>query len=317
MPFLPTARLGPSDLVVSRICFGGNVFGWTADRDMSYSLLDNFFAAGGNFVDTADAYSAWVPGHSGGESERILGSWMADRRNRDRMVVATKVGKKPGLENLRPETIRTACEESLDRLQTDYIDLYYCHADDRDTPLGATLGALAELVREGKVRYIAASNYEADRLAEALRISDELGAPRFVALQPHFNLVHRQEYEGPLMRLCEREDISCLPYFALAAGFLTGKYRSAEIGDVARAPRVSGYASDHGWRVLAAVDEVAAAHGVSNAEVAIAWLMRQPTVAAPIASATSLPQLEDVLGAAALHLTDADFELLTAASQPD
>ena len=310
-------RIGSSDLEVFSLCLGGNVFGWTADRETSFDILDAYARSRGNFIDTADAYSAWVPGHGGGESEEIIGAWMAKRGNRGQMVIATKVGKLPQLQGLSRDVIRKACAESLRRLRTDYIDLYYCHADDPDVPLQETLMALAELIDEGKVRSIAASNYSVDRLAEALAVSDAMGLPRFVALQPHYNLIVRDEYEGAMRDLCERERISCLPYFPLGAGFLTGKYRSAgDIGDGPRSPRVSGYADERGWRILAAVDQVAAEHDVSNAEVALAWLMHQPTVAAPIASVTSLAQLAEVMDAAHLELTADDLARLDAASAP-
>lgn len=311
-------RIGTSDLEVFPLCLGGNVFGWTADRDTSFDILDAYARARGNVIDTADAYSSWAPGHSGGESEEIIGAWMAKRGNRGSMVVATKVGKLPQLHGLSHDVIRQACEDSLRRLRTDYIDLYYCHADDPDVPLQETLMALAELVDEGKVRYIAASNYSAERLAEALKVSDSMGLPRFVALQPHYNLVVRNEYEGAVRDLCEREQISCLPYFPLGAGFLTGKYRSSDdIGDGPRSARVSDYAHARGWRVLSAVDQVASQHDVSNSEVALAWLMHQPTVAAPIASVTSLAQLAEVLDAVHLQLTEADLAALSAASASD
>ena len=309
-------RIGTSDLDVFPICLGGNVFGWTAHRATSFDILDAYAHMRGNFIDTADAYSSWAPGHVGGESEEIIGAWMEARGNRGSMVIATKVGKLPGLHGLSAATIRAACSESLRRLRTDYIDLYYCHADDPDTPLQETLMALADLVDEGKVRYIAASNYSVERLAEALAISDAMGLPRFVALQPHYNLVVRSEYEGAMRDLCEREGLSCLPYFPLGAGFLTGKYRSkGDIGDGPRSARVSDYAHDRGWRILSAIDDVAAEHGASNSEVALAWLMHQPTVAAPIASVTSLTQLGEVLDAVHLRLTEADLAGLASASR--
>ena len=309
-------RIGSSDLDVFPICLGGNVFGWTADRATSFDILDAYAHMRGNFIDTADAYSSWAPGHVGGESEEIIGAWMEARGNRGSMVIATKVGKLPGLHGLAAATIRAACSESLRRLRTDYIDLYYCHADDPDTPLQDTLMALADLVDEGKVRYIAASNYSVERLAEALAISDAMGLPRFVALQPHYNLVVRSEFEGAMRDLCEREGLSCLPYFPLGAGFLTGKYRSkGDIGDGPRSARVSDYAHDRGWRILSAIDDVAAEHGASNSEVALAWLMHQPTVAAPIASVTSLTQLGEVLDAVHLRLTEADLACLASASR--
>ncbi len=308
-------RIGTSDLDVFPICLGGNVFGWTADRATSFDILDAYAHMRGNFIDTADAYSSWAPGHVGGESEEIIGAWMEARGNRGSMVIATKVGKLPGLHGLSAATIRAACSESLRRLRTDYIDLYYCHADDPDTPLQETLMALADLVDEGKVRYIAASNYSVERLAEALAISNAMGLPRFVALQPHYNLVVRHEYEGAMRDLCERERLSCLPYFPLGAGFLTGKYRSkGDIGDGPRSARVSDYAHDRGWRILSAIDDVAAEHDASNSEVALAWLMHQPTVAAPIASVTSLTQLGEVLDAVHLRLTEADLARLASAS---
>ena len=308
-------RIGTSDLEVFSLCLGGNVFGWTAERDTSFDILDAYARARGNFIDTADAYSAWVPGHGGGESEEIIGAWMAKRGNRGQLVIATKVGKLPGLEGLSRETIRKGCEDSLRRLRTDYIDLYYCHADDPGTPLQETLLALAELIDEGKVRYIAASNYSADRLAEALAVADAMGLPRFVALQPHYNLVERNEYESALRALCERERISCLPYFPLGAGFLTGKYRTAEAAQgVARGARVSEYLNDRAWRILDALDAVAERHATTDAAVALAWLLAQPTVDAPIASATKTSHLDDMFTAAQLTLSADDLAELDAAS---
>lgn len=303
-------RLGTSDLEVARLCFGGNVFGWTADKDTSYAVLDAYDAAGGNFIDTADAYSAWVPGHTGGESESIIGDWMAERGNRLTTIVATKVSKKPDRPGLSRDNIIAACGESLDRLRTDYIDLYYCHADDPETPLEETLTAMAELIADGKVRYIAASNYSTERLAEALRIADALDLPRFVAVQPHYNLMVRDEFEGPMAQLCERETLSCVPYFALAAGFLTGKYRTAEVADTARGPRIAHYLNDRGWQILEAVDTVAERHGVANATIALAWLLHQPTVATPIASASRVDQLPALLAAFNVHLSSDDLAIL-------
>ncbi|MDX6564326.1 MAG: hypothetical protein QOD65_4140, partial [Gaiellales bacterium] len=214
-----------TDLSVFPLCLGGNIFGWTIDEPQSFAVLDAYAAAGGNFLDTADSYSAWVPGNGGGESETIIGNWMAARGNRDDIVVATKVGKSPGVEGLGPATIRRAAEASLARLRTDRIDLYYAHLDDESTPLDETLGAFDELIREGKVRHIAASNYTAPRLAEALDLARGGDLPSYVAIQPHYNLVHREEYEGALAELCAREGVGCVPYLALASGFLTGKYR--------------------------------------------------------------------------------------------
>lgn len=308
------ARIGSSDLDVFPLCFGGNVLGWTAGPEDSHAILDAFIAGGGNFIDTADAYSQWVPGNPGGVSERVLGEWMARRGNRDKLVIATKVGSKRDRAGLRPDNIRTACDESLARLKTDRIDLYYCHRDDPGTPLADTLGTLNELVKSGKVRYIAASNYSAPRLREALDVSAAHGYARFVAMQPHYNLLVRNEYEGPLAQLCEREGLSCFPYYSLAAGFLTGKYRSAEAAKgAAREARLGGYIDERAWRVLAAMDAVAARRGLSHVAVALAWLLAQPTVVAPIASASRLSQVEGLLAATRATLTAEDVAELNAA----
>jgi aryl-alcohol dehydrogenase-like predicted oxidoreductase len=308
------ARIGSTDLDVFQLCLGGNVFGWTADEEASFAVLDAYVAGGGNFVDTADSYSAFAPGNSGGESETIIGNWMSARGNRDSVVVATKVARLPGREGLAPDNIRAAAEDSLRRLQTDRIDLYYAHIDDPDTPLEDTLTAFGELVSEGKVRYIGASNYSAPRLAEALDVSRRLGLPSFVALQPHYNLVERALYEGELEQLCQREGLACLPYFALAKGFLTGKYRDAGAVDSPRAERAEVYLDDRGRALLAVLDEVAAAHDTSVAAVSIAWLRVQPTVVAPLASARNTSQLAELLPGAELELTAAELERLSAAS---
>lgn len=307
-------RIGSSDLDVFPLNLGGNVFGWTADESTSFAILNQFVDMGGNFIDTADGYSRWVPGHVGGESEAIMGRWIAQHGTRDDLIIATKVGKKPDLLGLAPDTIHKACDGSLQRLNTDYIDLYYCHADDPDVPLEDTLGALAELVEAGKVRYIAASNYSAERLVKALSISDAHGWPQFVALQPHYNLIVRDEYEGVLQDLCVAEGISCLPYSALASGFLSGKYRdlSLERGD--RAEKAMTYLNDRGLRVLSAMDLVASRHEVSLTSVAIAWLVHQPTVAAPIASASRPDQLNALMHGATLQLTAQDLDELDRAS---
>ncbi|MCX6422279.1 MAG: aldo/keto reductase [Actinobacteria bacterium] len=310
------AHIGTSDLEVTPLCLGGNVFGWTADVPTSEAILDAFTAGGGNFIDTADGYSQWAPGHSGGESETVIGNWMASRRNRDDLVIATKVGFKTDRAGLRADNIRVACDESLQRLHTDHIDLYYCHFDDPDTPLVETMSALAELVQVGKVRYLAASNYSAERLQEALDVSDAHGFPRFVAMQPHYNLLERDVYEGALANLCTRENISCVPYYSLAAGFLTGKYRTAEAAAGApREGRVNEYLNDRAWRVLAAVDAVAAAHNTSNSAVAIAWLRLQATVTAPIASATKVAHVADLLASVQLDLAPEDLRMLADASR--
>ena len=309
-------RIGNSDLEVFPLCFGGNVFGWTADASTSFDILDAFVGAGGNFIDTADAYSRWVPGHVGGESESIMGEWLSSRGNRDDLIIATKVGKKPDLLGLAPATIRQACDESLMRMRIDVIDLYYCHADDPETPLEETLGALAELVDAGKVRYIAASNYSAERLSEALAISDAHGWPRFIALQPHYNLVVRHEYEGPMQDLCAREGISCLPYYSLASGFLTGKYRDPQVAHGDRATKALTYMNDTGLKVLAALDEVAARHDTTPTAIAIAWLNHQPTVTAAIASGSRVEQIPELMTGAVLTLSPTDLDELNAASLP-
>jgi aryl-alcohol dehydrogenase-like predicted oxidoreductase len=290
------------------------VFGFTADEQQSVAVLDAYTAAGGNFIDTADAYSAFVPGHVGGESETIIGAWLARRGRRDDVVVATKVGSLGTRPGLSAKNIAAAAEDSLTRLQTDYIDLYYAHGDDAETPLEETLEAFDALVKAGKVRHIAASNFTAPRLAEALAVSDREGFARYVALQPHYNLVERG-YEDELAALVAREGLSTLPYFGLAGGFLTGKYRSQD--DAGKSPRAAGalgYLDARGERVLAVLDEVAAAHGVSVASVSLAWLGAQPTVVAPIASARVVEQLPDLLAAVSLELTPAELAALSEAS---
>ena len=307
-------KVGSTSLDVFPLCLGGNAFGWTADESQSFAVLDAYAAAGGNFIDTADVYSAWALGNSGGESETIIGRWMALRGNRDRMVIATKVGMFPGLKGLSADTIRTAAEASLRRLQTDRIDLYYAHTDDAATPLEETLRAFDALVREGKVRYIAASNYTEPRLAEALAVSKRLDLARYVALQPHYNLVHRTDYEGGLAGLCAREGLACFPYYALGSGFLTGKYRRGSKVESARAARAAKYLDDKGLRVLAALDAIAAAHRTGVAAVALAWLLGRPGVVAPIASARTPEQLMELLPLVSLPLREDELERLSEAS---
>lgn len=307
-------KIGTTSLEVFPLCLGGNVFGWTADERQSFAVLDAYAAAGGNFIDTADVYSAWAPGNAGGESEKILGRWMAERRNRDRMVIATKVGMFPNLSGLSAKTIRAAAEGSLRRLQTDRIDLYYAHRDDAATPLEETLAAFDTLVREGKVRHIAASNYTEPRLSEALAVSSRAGLAGYVALQPHYNLVNRAEYEGGLAALCVREGLSCFPYYALARGFLSGKYRSGAKVESARASGAAQYLDEKGLRILGALDTVAGERGATVAAVSLAWLLARPAVAAPIASARTPEQLADLLPVASLHLTDDEQKLLDNAS---
>jgi len=308
------AIIGTTTLDVSPLCFGGNVLGWTVDEAQSFAVLDAFVAAGGNFIDTADVYSSWAPGNSGGESETILGRWMSARGNRDRMIVATKVGKLEALTGLSAATIRKAAEASLRRLQTDRIDLYYAHADDPATPLDETLGAFDALVREGKVRYIAASNYTEPRLAEALEVSRRGGLARYVALQPHYNLVRRRDYEGALESLCAREGLACFPYYALASGFLAGKYRPGVTVDSARAQSAAKYLDARGLRVLAVLDAIAAEHGTAVAAVALAWLLARPTVVAPIVSARTPEQLAELMPAVSLRLSADDRRRLDEAS---
>ncbi|HEU4657564.1 MAG TPA: aldo/keto reductase [Capillimicrobium sp.] len=314
------ARLDGTDLDLFPLCLGTNVFGWTADRDDAFAVLDAYVAAGGNVLDTADSYSNWVPGNPPGLSETIIGEWMAARGARDRVLVATKAGREGGL---GATAIREKAEASLRRLQTDRIDLYYAHYDDPDTPLEETLGAFDALVREGKVRYVAASNYSAPRLAEALAVSEREGLTSYVGLQTHYSLVERERYEGELRDVVARRDLGCLPYYALARGFLTGKYRpedgAAAAGGATGSPRAEGarayLAEPRGPRVLAALDEIAAAHGTTVAAVALAWLVAQPTVASAIASARNPEQLADLLPVAELQLTDDEVARLSAASE--
>jgi aryl-alcohol dehydrogenase-like predicted oxidoreductase len=311
--------LGGSPLRVSPLCFGGNVFGWTVDERTSFSLLDAWLDAGFNFVDTADVYSRWVPGHSGGESETIIGKWLKAGGRRKQVVIATKVGMDmgEGRVGLAPQRIRDAVEASLRRLQVDCIDLYQAHKDDEATPLEATLEAFARLIEEGKVRAIGASNYSAPRLAQALETSKRLGLPRYESLQPLYNLSDRAGFESELAPLCRRENVAVINFYALAAGFLTGKYRSPE--DAAKSARgkntVQKYLDPRGLRILAALDEVAARQGCKPGQVAVAWLLAQPAVTSPIASATSLRQLEELAGSVRLQLSVEDLAALDRASR--
>jgi aryl-alcohol dehydrogenase-like predicted oxidoreductase len=308
-------RIDGTDLEVFPLCFGGNVFGWTADEPRSFALLDAYTAAGGNFIDTADSYVEWAPGGQGGESETIIGRWLARRGRRDDLVIATKVGQAPGREGLSPANIAAAADASLARLGVDHIDLYYAHEDDPETPLEETMAAFAELVRAGKVRYVAASNYAARRLAEALATSDRIGAPRYVGTQTHYNLVHREEYEDELAPLCAREGLSGFAYSALADGFLTGKYRPGrDLPQSERAEDAAPYLDERGLRVLEALDAVAARHDAPVAAVALAWLTAQPTVAAAVASARTIEQLGELLASATLPLDEDDVRLLRDAS---
>lgn len=313
--------LGRTDLRVSRLCLGGMQFGWTANEADSFAVLDAFLAAGGNFIDTADIYSRWVPGHRGGESERVIGAWLASRGVRARVVIATKVRGpmwrgKDG-EGLSRAHIVRACEESLRRLQVETIDLYQCHWFDEQTPIEETLRAFEELRAAGKVRFIGASNYPPDRLRAALAAADALGLPGFVSLQPHHNLVHRAEFEGELQALCLERGLAVLPYSPLAKGFLTGKYRrGGGLVYSERSRQVREYLTPGGFAVLDALAEVAGARGTSLAAVALAWQLAQPGITASITGANTPAQLADLLPAADLDLTPAELARLDAASAP-
>lgn len=307
--------LGRTGLQVSPLCLGGNVFGWTADRAASFAILDRFVEGGGNFIDTADAYSRWVPGHVGGESESIIGEWLTQGGRRDRVVIATKVGSDmgQGRKDLSPGWIARAVEDSLRRLRIETIDLYQSHWDDPTTPLAETLGAYAKLIAAGKVRAIGASNLDAARLAEALATSDRHGLPRYATMQPHFNLVDRAGYAGALEALCRAEGLGVIPYYALASGFLTGKYRSAaDAAGKARGGGAAKYLNPRGLATLDALEGVATAQGATMAQVALAWMMARPGLTAPIASATSTAQVEELLGATRLTLTPAEIAALDA-----
>ncbi|WP_028935743.1 aldo/keto reductase [Pseudonocardia spinosispora] len=312
--------LGPSDLLVSPFCLGGNVFGWTADKEQSFAVLDAYVGAGGNFIDTSDSYMNYFTeqGNVPGQSETIIGEWLAARGNRDDVVVATKVGDHPDYLGLAPATIKAAADESLKRLGSDHIDLYYTHFDrDEAIPVDDIIGALDGLVTAGKVRAIAASNISPERLAASLEFSDREGLARYVALQPQYNLVSRDTYEGARRDIVQREGLACVPYFALASGFLTGKYRPGKtLENVRNMPGLAGgYAdTERGVRVLAAVEQVAQARGIEMATVAMAWLAQQPTVVAPIASARTVDQLPALVAMDDVHLSDAELQLLDAAS---
>ncbi|MER7725156.1 aldo/keto reductase [Streptomyces sp. NPDC096323] len=308
-------KLGSSSLQVFPLALGGNVFGWTADEAQSFAVLDAYVAAGGNFVDTADSYSAWVPGNEGGESENLIGKWLAARGNRSDIVVATKVGAHPAYTGLSSTTIKAAAEESLRRLGTDHIDLYYTHFDDETVPVEEIITALDQLVKDGKVREIAASNISPRRLRASLDFSEREGLARYVALQPHYNLVSRDTYEGELQDTAAAAGLAAVPYYALASGFLTGKYRPGSAVESARAGSAGAHLeSERGRKVLAALDEVAQERDAEIATVALAWLAARPTVAAPIASARTVEQLPALVAVAGLRLTDQELADLTEAS---
>jgi aryl-alcohol dehydrogenase-like predicted oxidoreductase len=311
-------NLGNSGLEVSPLAFGGNVFGWTVDKTASFKLLDAFVDSGFNLVDTADVYSKWAPGNKGGESERIIGKWLKQSGKRDKVIIATKLGMElgPDRKGLSRRYIFRAVEESLARLQTDHIDLYQAHTDDSHTPLEETLEAFTELISQGKVRAIGASNYSAERLSDALKVSEERGIARYESLQPLYNLYDRAEYEAKLEPLCREEGLGVIPYYSLASGFLTGKYRSeADLSRSARAHTVKKYLNERGFRILAALDQVAEQYNSTPGKVALAWLIARPSITAPIASATNLEQLNDLIEATELRLDDSSIELLNQASE--
>nr|WP_042183729.1 aldo/keto reductase [Kibdelosporangium sp. MJ126-NF4]CEL15790.1 L-fuco-beta-pyranose dehydrogenase [Kibdelosporangium sp. MJ126-NF4]CTQ93715.1 L-fuco-beta-pyranose dehydrogenase (EC 1.1.1.122) [Kibdelosporangium sp. MJ126-NF4] len=305
-----------TELDVFPLTLGTNIFGYTADRATSFEIMDRYVEAGGNFLDTADSYSAWAPGNVGGESETVIGQWLAERGNRDDIVLATKVGAHPEFKSLSAKTIKAAAEASLRRLGTDRIDLYWAHFDDLEIAVEETLGAFTDLVKEGKVRHIGASNLSGERITQSLAASDRDGLARYVALQPQYNLVERAGYESEYAPIAARENLAVFPYFGLARGFLTGKYRSRNSdGDGSvRAGKASEYYDERGKRVLAKLDEIAAAHDVPVASVALAWLRQQPTVTAPIASARTPEQLPALLRSVTLDLTADELVGLTEAA---
>jgi aryl-alcohol dehydrogenase-like predicted oxidoreductase len=314
---MQTRRLGRTDLDIAPMVLGGNVFGWTADKATSFAVLDRFAAAGLNAIDTADVYSTWVPGHQGGESETIIGEWMRARGNRSRVIVVTKVGSPmgQGKEGLSPRYIEEGVEASLRRLHTDVIDLYLSHWPDMATPIADTLGAYRRLIEKGKIRWCGASNLTAPMLEQAIAAAKALGGPRYEVLQPEYNLADRRGFEHGLVDLCRIEEIGVITYCSLAKGFLSGKYRSE--ADLTKSPRGGGvkdYLNPRGFRILAALDKVAARHKAKPAEVALAWVIARPAVTAPIASATSVEQTESLIRATELRLSDADMEALTEAS---
>ena len=296
------------------LVFGGNVFGWTLDRDRSFAILDAFYEMGGRMIDSAEGYSAWVPGNKGGESETVLGEWMEVRGVRKDMLIGTKTGMGGPPFALKSEAVRRAFEGSLERLRTDYVDLYYAHRDDKTTPLDEVVSVYDELLQSGQARELGASNYTAERLAEIVSVAESMGKAHYTVLQPKFNLVWRHEFEGPLQDLCLTKGIAVMPYYGLASGFLSGKFRKpADWEGSARAYALSEFAENGGWAMLAVMDEVAAETGATPAQVALAWLVRQPGVAAPLASATSVAQLADLVEGVTLQLDDGQVNRLTEA----
>jgi aryl-alcohol dehydrogenase-like predicted oxidoreductase len=310
-------KLGKTGLEIAPLVFGGNIFGWTVDQATSFKLLDAFVAAGFNSIDTADAYSKWVPGHTGGESEVIIGEWMKRSGNRNNVIVATKVGMDmgDGKKGLSKSHILRSAEDSLRRLQTDYIDLYQSHIDDAETPLEETLGAYEQLIRQGKVRAIGASNYKNERLTAALEISMKTGLPAYQTLQPNYSLIERSEYESSLEPICEKEGLGVINYFPLAGGFLTGKYRSeSDAAGKARARNVMKHLNERGFKILAALDQVAKKYHATPARISLAWLLARPSITAPIVSATNLEQLNDLISSVELALDSESIEFLNQAS---
>ena len=300
-----------TDLVVHPLCLGGNVFGWSADEKQSHDVLNAYASHGGNFIDTADVYSEWKEGNKGGESETIIGTWLKSQ-DRSKFVIATKVAKLSTRPGLRPENIIAACNDSLKRLQTDYIDIYYSHNDDPEVPMAETLGAYAQLISEGKVRYIAASQHTGLRLQEALNISKEQGLPSYIALQDHYNLMERKPFESEQQEVLATNGLSALPFFSLARGFLSGKYRKGVVVDSVRADGVKEYQNDKGWAVVAALDEIARAHNSSVSAITLAWLRSNPQVSTPIASARTVEQLIEIVEV--IHLSEYEVGKLNAAS---
>jgi aryl-alcohol dehydrogenase-like predicted oxidoreductase len=309
--------IGSSDLSVAPLAFGGNVFGWTADESTSFQLLDAFVEAGFNLIDTADVYSHWVPGNKGGESETIIGNWLKKSGKRDQVIIATKLGSEmaPDKKGLSKQYMLSEVEASLQRLQTDYIDLYQSHYDDLDMPIEETLDGFGQLIKEGKVRIIGASNYTPERLKQSLEISAKQGYPTYQSLQPEYNLYDRKKYEEQFAPIVQQYGLGVINYYALASGFLTGKYRSdADLSKSPRGQRAKNYLNDRGFRILQALDEVAAQYNATSAQVSLAWLMAQPNIAAPIASATSVDQLHDIAKSVELNLDESAIDKLTTAS---
>jgi aryl-alcohol dehydrogenase-like predicted oxidoreductase len=314
---MKTRQIGNSGIHIAPLALGGNVFGWTADEAASFIVLDAFVDAGFSLIDTANTYSKWLPGHQGGESETVIGKWLKQSGKRNHVIIATKVGMEmgDGKKGLAKSYILEEVEASLKRLQTDHIDLYQSHTDDANTPLEETLEAYAQLIQQGKVRVIGASNYKADRLREAQKISEQKKIPRYECLQPHYNLYEREDYEKNLEPLAREKNIAVIPYFSLASGFLTGKYRTeADFSKSARGGGMKKYFNDRGFRILAALDETAKEYETSPTAVAIAWLIARPGITAPIASATRLEQVADLIKGAALHLGPVSIEKLDKAS---